>query len=201
MQGTMNPSGFFANIFHDVDFAALRPARGRNVFSEHPERGPDSLPFRDFYSRFEAAVSLRKKILCFESGGGVVARYAIGAREGFFLRGDDEIASFDARVLGVIGVGLEFVVAPAFAADVVGPFFGVWRRAVWAVEFVAPSQGPHEPWRRRRVAINITAGEKRNRAKECSAKDLGGIYAELRHANSKEHRLKSVLLSLDSGRA
>ncbi len=41
---------------------------------------------------------------------------------------------------------------------------------------------------------NMTAGEKRNRAKECSAKDLGGIYAELPHANSKEHRLKSVLL-------
>src|SRR5580658_5393442 len=138
MQGAVNGAWFLADVFHDVDLAAFRPARRGDVLAQHPECGPYSLPFGDFYSRLEAAVGLCKKILRFETGGGVFARYAVGAGVGFFLRGDYEISFFDVCVFFAVGVGLEFVVAPAFAAEVVGPLFGVWRRTVWAGEFVAP---------------------------------------------------------------
>ena len=39
-----------------------------------------------------------------------------------------------------IGVGLEFVVAPAVAAEVVGPFFRIGGGAVGGVEFVGPDE-------------------------------------------------------------
>src|SRR5208282_1333865 len=42
MQRTLDGTGFLANIFHDVDLAALGPACSGNVFSEHPEGGPHS---------------------------------------------------------------------------------------------------------------------------------------------------------------
>ena len=128
----MEGGGFLADVFHDVDFAALGPADGGNVFAEHPEGGPHALAFRDFDAGFDAAVGLGEEALRFQAGGSVFARDAIGGRVGFFLRGDDEIALFDVGVFGAIGVGLEFVVAPAFAAEVVGPFVGIWRGAVWA---------------------------------------------------------------------
>ena len=59
----------------------------------------------------------------------------------FFPGGDNEIAVFDVRVLWAVGVSLEFVIAPAVAAEVVSPFFGVWGGAVGAVEFVRPDEG------------------------------------------------------------
>ncbi len=64
----------------------------------------------------------------------------IGAFEIFFAGGDDEIAVFDVDVFAAVCVGLEFVVAPAVAAEVVGPFFRVGGGAVGAVEFVGPDQ-------------------------------------------------------------
>jgi hypothetical protein len=141
VQGTVDGGGFLADVFHDVDFAALRPARCRDVLAEHPERGPHALAFRNFYAGFDAAVSLNEETLRFEACGSVVACYAVGAGEGFFLRGDYEISFFDAGIFFAIRVGLEFLVAPAFAAEVVGPFFGIGGGAVRTVEFVGPDQG------------------------------------------------------------
>ncbi len=114
-----------------------QPAVGK-VLAQHPERGPHSLPFWDFDARLDAAVGLGEEALCFEAGGSVVARYAVSPRIGFFLRGDNEISFFDVGVFGAVGVGLEFVIAPALAAKVVGPFGGIGRGAVRTGEFIAP---------------------------------------------------------------
>jgi hypothetical protein len=65
----------------------------------------------------------------------------IGAFVILFAGGDDEIAVFDVGVFAVICVGLEFVVAPAASAEVVGPFLGVGSGAVGGVEFVGPDEG------------------------------------------------------------
>ena len=70
----------------------------------------------NFDAGFDAAVGLGEQALRFEAGGSVVAGDAIGSGVGFFLRGDDEISFFDVGVFGAVGVGLEFMVAPAFAA-------------------------------------------------------------------------------------
>ena len=79
MQRTVNGARLFADVFHDVDLAALRPTDSGNIFAKHPERGPHALPFRNFDARFEAAVRLREEALCLEARGGVVTRYAVGA--------------------------------------------------------------------------------------------------------------------------
>jgi hypothetical protein len=162
VQRTVDFVGLLADVFHDVDFAALGPADGGNVFSEHPERGPNSLPFRDFDAGLEAAVGLDEQALCLEAGGGVLAGYPVGAGVGFFLRGDDEISFFDSHVFLAIRVGLEFVVAPAFAAEVVGPFGGIGRGAVRSGEFVAPDKAPAGMKLRLRVSVNKTSGEQKN---------------------------------------
>src|SRR5215469_8022208 len=70
-------SGLFADVFHDVDFAAPGPAGGRDVVAEHPKSRPHSLPFRDFDASFKAAVSLGEKPLGLEPSGSVVVRRAV----------------------------------------------------------------------------------------------------------------------------
>ena len=113
VDGAVNDVGLFADIFHDVDLAALRPADGVDVVAEHPERRPDALALRDFDAGFEAAESLREEPLSFQARGSVFAGDVITAFVIFFARGDDEIAVFDVRVLGAVGVGLEFVDCPS----------------------------------------------------------------------------------------
>src|SRR5450755_224325 len=54
----MDDRRFAADVFHDVDFAAGRPADFFNVIAQHPERGPDSLPVRNLDSGFKTSVSL-----------------------------------------------------------------------------------------------------------------------------------------------
>jgi hypothetical protein len=93
---------------------------------------------RDFDAGFEAAEGLGEEALRFQASGSVFAGDVIGAFEIFFARGDDEISVFDMRVYAAVGVGLEFVVTPAFAAEVVSPFFRIGCGAVGAVEFVGP---------------------------------------------------------------
>jgi len=65
----------------------------------------------------------------------------IGAFVVFLASGDDEMAIFDAGIFAAVCVGLKFVVAPAAAAEVVGPFLRVGGGAVGTVEFVGPDQG------------------------------------------------------------
>src|SRR4029077_15995869 len=50
-----------ADVFHDIDLAALRPTDGVDVVSKHPERGPKSLPARNANARLEATVRLREE--------------------------------------------------------------------------------------------------------------------------------------------
>lgn len=138
VQRAVNGAWLFTDIFHDVDFAALGPADGGHVLAHHPESGPDSLPFWNFDTSFEATVSLGEAALRFEAGGGVIAGYAVGAGVDFLYGGDDQIALFDVGVFGAVGVVFEFVVTPAASADAVGPLGGVGERAVGSGEFVAP---------------------------------------------------------------
>src|SRR5215467_8989951 len=185
-----------ADVFHDVDFTGRRPAGEGDVVAEHPESGPRSLACRDFDARFKAAVSLAEKTLGLEAGGSVVARNAVRAGEGsaFLLRGDDKIAALDVSVLQAVGVALEFIVAPAFAAQVVSPLLGIRRRTVWTVEFVGPDEGPAgRRWLRRgRHRINghvTTADEKRDEQQYQDPRQCDGFGH-----GPQGHRLKSVLL-------
>src|SRR5271165_3172591 len=141
----MDGAGLLADVFHDVDFAALGPVDGGDAVAEHPKCGPDALASGNFYARFESSIGLAEEIFRFNARGGVVTGYGAGSRC-LLLRGDDQIARLHVGVLRVIGVELEFLVTPAVAAEVVGPFGWVGGTAVRGVEFVAPNQ--HVPRRR-----------------------------------------------------
>ena len=136
----MNHARLFPDVFHDVDFAALGPAGGRDVVAQHPESRPHSLPCGDFDAGFEAAVGLGEQALGLETRRGVLARDVVRSCVLFLAGGDYQISVFDARVFSAIGVPLEFLIAPATAAEVVGPLFGVGERTVGAVELVVPHE-------------------------------------------------------------
>src|SRR5215469_6691327 len=51
---------FLADIFHDVDLAALRPSALTDVVAEHPESGPDALTAGNLNAGFEASVFARE---------------------------------------------------------------------------------------------------------------------------------------------
>jgi hypothetical protein len=93
---------------------------------------------RNFDAGFEAAEGLGEESLSFQARRGVFAGDVIGALEIFFASGDDEITVFDMDVFAAVCVGLDFVVAPAGAAEIVSPFFRVGGGAVGTVEFVGP---------------------------------------------------------------
>src|SRR6266700_1966082 len=61
------------DVFHDVEFAAGRPAEGGDVVAEQPESGPHSLRFGDLDARFDAAVHETEVALGFEAGGRIDA--------------------------------------------------------------------------------------------------------------------------------
>ena len=67
VERSVDGARFLADIFHDVDFAALGPADGSDVVAKHPEGRPHSLPRRNFDTRLEAAIGLAEKALRFES--------------------------------------------------------------------------------------------------------------------------------------
>src|SRR6202165_45232 len=67
MQRSVDGAGLLADIFHDVDFAALRPANGADVIAKRPEGGPHSLPRGNLDASFEAAIGLAEKALSFEA--------------------------------------------------------------------------------------------------------------------------------------
>ena len=140
MQRTVHHSRFLADIFHDVYFAALRPAVRGDVLSQHPERGPHSLPSGNLDPRFKAAVGLREEALRFQASRSIVTGNSICASERFFLRGYDEIAALKLCVDGAIRVRFELLIAPAAASEVISPLCGVGSRTVCAVKFVAPGK-------------------------------------------------------------
>src|SRR5580704_17023520 len=80
-----------------------------------------------FDARLKSSVRLAEESLRLQARRGVIARHSVGARVGFLLRSDDKIAVLELHVLRAIGVVLELVVAPAVAADVVGPLRRIRR--------------------------------------------------------------------------
>src|SRR5690606_19456103 len=48
---------FEADVFHDVDLAALRPADVAEIVAQHPERRPDALGLRQPDARLDAAMA------------------------------------------------------------------------------------------------------------------------------------------------
>ena len=143
MKSAMNDRRLLADIFHDVDLAAVRPVSSIDVVTQHPKCRPDTLAVRNLNSRFKPSVSLAELILGEQSCRSVIASYVIRAGESFLNCFDYELATVLIRVYGSTRIGLEFVVAPAVAADIKGPFAGINRRAVGAVELVAPNQAPY----------------------------------------------------------
>src|SRR5713226_9031065 len=112
MKRAVNGAGLLANVFHDVDFTAGGPTHRGDVVAKHPESGPHPLPYRNLDARFKAAVGLAEEPLCLDASRSVTARDAIRAGKAFLLRSNDQISTFDLRILKAIGVALEFLVAP-----------------------------------------------------------------------------------------
>src|SRR6266852_1997638 len=136
---TVDRAGFPSDIFHYVDFAASGPVDGSDVVAKHPESGPHSPPCGNFDARFEAAVSLAEEALSFEASRGVVAHGAATAGvRGLVHRGNDQVATLHLSILRKVCIALEFIVAPAVATGVVGPFGRVGSSAIGAVELIAP---------------------------------------------------------------
>src|SRR5437764_14030035 len=79
VNGAVNQTWFFADIFHDVDLAAGGPAGFVDVVAEHPEGGPDALSARNLDAGLEAPVGLRKFAKCFQARRSVISRDAIRA--------------------------------------------------------------------------------------------------------------------------
>lgn len=126
--------GVEADVFEDVDFAALWPSDLPDVFSECPEGGPCASSGRDFGSDFDSSVE--DGVLSFggeASAGDFVAVPVVEA--GF----DDEFAVFDAGVFwSCPGVELGFVVTDK--AFFVSPFGGVGEAGLF--ELVGPDELP-----------------------------------------------------------
>ena len=123
----MHDRWLLADVFHDVDFAAGRPAFRLNVLTQHPEGGPYSLAAGDLDARLEASIGLLEFPLCLEPGGGVAIQHAVPIAVGFVARSDDQVAILQLNVLQMVGVVLQFVVAPAIAAGLDRPRFGPER--------------------------------------------------------------------------
>src|SRR5437764_15469124 len=75
VNGAVNQTRFFADIFHDVDLAAGGPAGFVDVVAQHPKCRPDALSARNLDAGLEAAVGLRKFAKCLQ------ARRSVGYRE------------------------------------------------------------------------------------------------------------------------
>ena len=109
------------------------------VRAEHPKRRPDARSVGQAEARLHPPAGPRGQSLRFEPGGRVVA-----SAKTLGVRLNDQLAAFDARVVGAGGVVLQFVVPPAVVspAQVVGPFLRVGRAAVGLVKFIGPDQRP-----------------------------------------------------------
>lgn len=60
MNGAMYDIRLSADIFHNIDLTAHRPADFAKIFSKHPERGPDALPERELYASLHQTIGKRK---------------------------------------------------------------------------------------------------------------------------------------------
>ena len=113
MNGAVYDAGVGTDQFHDVDLAAGRPSDGRVVGAQHPDGWPDALPLGKDGPDVDAAVLELLQVDGLHPCGSVLEPILPGH--------DEEVAIVYIRVLAVAGVVLEFLVAPATGAEVVGP--------------------------------------------------------------------------------
>src|SRR3954466_3965958 len=138
----MHHPRFFANVFHDVDLAACRPALLPNVVAQHPERRPDSLSVRNFDARFKPSILLRELALRLQPARRVITGDSVSPAV-FFLKGlNDKISALLNYVLRAAGVILEFLISPSVTARFCYPLRGIDRRTIRTVELVAPHKLP-----------------------------------------------------------
>src|ERR1700691_2777460 len=129
----MYNSRLFADVLHDVDLTAFGPASRGNIVTQHPKRRPHSLARRNLDAGFEPSVGLREPTLSLEPGRCIFPRNVIVAFVTLLARDDNEIPVLDVRVFSSIRIGLEFLIAPAPAAQFVSPLGRVGKRAVGTV--------------------------------------------------------------------
>ena len=118
--------------FHDVNFPARRPAYRGDIFSEHPECRPQTLP--RWQGRPNVNAPIFKRALPFRNHSG---RRVLEAPKGFFF-GRNEYTSV--KESGIFcSVVFQFIVPPApiSVADFKGPIVAQGRR----VKFIVPNQG------------------------------------------------------------
>lgn len=114
----------------DVDFATGGPGDCVDVFSEHPEGGPDAFAHRECDAGLYGAVGETERPLGNHTGRGVV-----GAFVAFLVGADVENAVLHICIFATGGVILPFVVAPAGGSRFESPFACVDGGSV---EFVVP---------------------------------------------------------------
>src|SRR5207247_8098766 len=112
MHRPVHPAGFLADVLHDVDLAAGGPTNRVAVVAQQPEGGPQALPARDLNPCLHAAVPPRAQTLGLQSG-----RRVVTAAERLGASLDDQVAAFDTRVLGAVGVELGLGGPPAGASS------------------------------------------------------------------------------------
>src|SRR3546814_125588 len=98
---------------------------------QHPDRRPGAAPRRQLRPRLDAAVEEVALALRHQPRGGVPVRTTV-----LPVRGDGQHAVADGRIVDAVGIRLEFVVAPAVAAEVMAPFRRI--RTAGVVELVLP---------------------------------------------------------------
>src|SRR5215471_4140586 len=135
--------GFPADVFHNVDLTASRPARSVDIVAKHPECRPDPLAERYFYPGFNAAVFLLEFAFRQQPGRRVVATDSVLTSEGLVDYLYDQVAApIQISILSAAGVGLEFVVSPAIAADIVTPLSRIRLGPCWPIELIGPGKYP-----------------------------------------------------------
>src|ERR1044071_7562261 len=102
MKRSVDHRRFPADIFHDVDLAAVGPVSRIDIVTQHPECRPDALAKRNLDSRFETTKRLAEFVLRQQSGRRVVASYIVGAGKSLLDRSDDEGTVFQMCVCGAV---------------------------------------------------------------------------------------------------
>src|SRR5277367_4271840 len=138
----MNDRGFRADVLHDVDFSAIGPSGGGEIVAEQPEGRPNPLTVWKLDARFEPAVFLGEFSLRLNAPRGVAALNPVGANEFFTNRLEDKLAVFHADVSVARSVILQLPIAPAASAILNLPLGCIRRRAISAIELVAPGENP-----------------------------------------------------------
>lgn len=123
---------FAIDGFDDIDFAAGGPGDLIDVFSQHPEGGPDAFARGERDAGFHGAVGKAEVAFGNHSRRGVACTFVA-----FFVGADVENAVLDVDVFATVGVVLPFIVAPTVCAcaDFECPLVGVDGGTF---EFVAP---------------------------------------------------------------